>query len=98
MPRWNPIKGPGKFEGELRIIQWVYEEPDEEVGSVDALGWYGRYSGKIKGRGPFHVIVSENSQGFVSGRTFASEKELEKVWDAILDEYDEYYEEDEDED
>jgi hypothetical protein len=98
MPRWNPIKGPGKFEGELRIIQWVYEEPDEEVGSVDALGWYGRYSGKIKGRGPFHVIVSENSQGFVSGRTFTSVEELDKVWDAIQDEYDEYYEEDEDED
>jgi hypothetical protein len=36
---------PGKFEGELQITEYLYEAlegaADEEVGSVEEMGWYG---------------------------------------------------------
>lgn len=52
----NPIKGPGKFEGETYAARYAYENVDQSIGSVDELGWYGVFTGKIKGRGPFHII------------------------------------------
>ena len=89
----NPIKGLGKFEGGTYATRFAYDNPDDEIGSVDELGWYGKFSGKIKGRGPFHIIVNEDSQGFVSGEMFKSEKELNKAWREIEKEYETYYNE-----
>lgn len=88
----NPIKGPGKFEGETYAARFAYENPDDEIGSSDELGWFGRFSGKIKGRGPFHIIVSEDSNGFVHAEFFDSEKELNDAWAEIESEYEKYYE------
>lgn len=92
MNRANPIKGPGKFEGETYVAKHIYENnfTDAEIGSVDELGWYGRFSGKLKGRGPFHVIVSESSDGFVSGEFFDTEKQMMKAWRGIEQEYENF--------
>ena len=93
----NPIKGPGKFEGENYVTRYVYDVAGDgmldNIGSVDELGWFARFSGKVKGRGPFHVIVSEDSNGFVYGQYFPSEKALEKRWAQIEREYERYYDE-----
>jgi len=89
----NPIKGPGKFEGETYAGKFAFENPDEETGESDALGWYGKFSGKIKGRGPFHIITSEDSQGFVRAEFFDTVAQLEKAWRGIEKEYAEYYSE-----
>jgi len=90
--RHNPIKGPGKFEGELYITRYAHENPDEEIGDVQELNWFGRFSGKVKGRGPFHIITEENSQGFVWGKLYDSEKEMMKAWHEVEREYDQFYE------
>jgi hypothetical protein len=90
--RSNPIKGPGKFEGELYITRYAHENPDEEIGDVQELNWFGRFSGKVKGRGPFHIITEENSQGFVWGKLYDSEKEMMKAWHEVEREYDQFYE------
>lgn len=81
--RRNPIKGPGKFEGETYLAKYAYENPDGDIGSVDELGWYGYLSGKVRGRGPFHIIVSENSQGFVTGEIFDTAAAMAKQWRKI---------------
>jgi len=82
-----PIKGPGKFEGETYAARFAYDNVDGEIGSVDELGWYGRFSGKIKGRGPFHIIVMENSQGFVYADFYDNEEQLEAAWAEIESAY-----------
>lgn len=79
-PFQNPIKGPGKFEGETYAVRYAYENPDEDLGDSETFNWYGRFSGKIKGRGPFYIIVEENSQGFVSGEFFDTEAQLNNAW------------------
>lgn len=95
MSRANQIKGPGKFEGETYAVRWVYDQAGhgflDDVGSVDELGWYAKYSGKIKGRGPFHVIINEDSQGFVSGEFFDTDKQINKAWERIEKEYEDFY-------
>jgi hypothetical protein len=91
MSRRNPIKGPGKFEGETYAARFAYENPDEEMGSVDELGWWGKFSGKIKGKGPFHIIVREDSQGFVYGEFYDTKKELESTWARFEREYEQFY-------
>jgi hypothetical protein len=85
--RKNPIKGRGKFEGETYAAKFAYDYPDDEIGSVDELGWYGKFSGKIKGRGPFHIIVNENSDGFVSGTFYDTPSQLKRAWARIEKEY-----------
>lgn len=91
----NPIKEPGKFEGELYVTRYAHENPDDEIGSVDELNWFGRFSGKVKGRGPFHIITEENSQGFVWGKLYDTEKEMMKAWHEVEREYDQFYEQQE---
>lgn len=89
----NPIKGPGKFEGELHVTRYAHENYDEDIGDVQELGWYGRFSGPIKGRGPFHIIVRENDQGFVYGKLYDSEQQINADWGEIVKEYEKLYEE-----
>ena len=99
--RSNPIKGPGKYEGETYAVRYAHENADEDLGDVEGFGWYGNFSGKIKGRGPFHIITTENNEGFVSGEIFDTQKEMLSNWRRIESEYDEFEEgvdaEDEDE-
>ena len=93
------IKQLGKFEGELYATRAVYDMSMDgmldNIGSADELGWYACYSGPIRGKGPFHVIISEDSQGFVRGEYFDSEETMEKAWSAIEKEYSRHYEESE---
>lgn len=88
--RRNPIKGPGKFEGELYLTRFAYENVDDELGDVQDFGWYGRMSGKVKGRGPFHIIVHEDSQGFVSGDRYDTEAEMMRDWRKLEREYEKF--------
>jgi hypothetical protein len=90
--RRNPIKRPGKYEGELYVTKYAHENDDESIGDVQELGWFGRFSGKIKGRGPFHIITQENDQGFVYGKLYDTEAELNTAWDEIVAEYEKFYE------
>ena len=89
------IRDLGKFECELYATRAVYDMAGDgmltDIGSVDELGWYACYSGTIRGRGPFHVIVSEDSQGFVHGEYFDTEADMEKAWAAIEGEYETLY-------
>lgn len=95
--RRNPIKGPGKFEGETYAARYAHENYDDDIGSVDELGWFGKFSGKIKGRGPFHIIVEETNQGFVYGKIYDTVAEFNKKWRQIEREYEKYYEQNGDE-
>ena len=84
------IKGPGKYEGEQYATRYAHENPDEDLGDVQGFGWYGRFSGKIKGRGPFHIITTEDNNGFVFGNYFDSESALNKEWAEIETAYEEF--------
>lgn len=88
----NPIKGPGKFEGETYAGRYAYENVDEELGDVQDFGWYGNFSGKIKGRGPFHIITREDSQGFVYGEFYDTEKQMRAAWRRLEREYEKFNE------
>ena len=53
------------------LAERLYKEtPDEEAGSVEELGWFGRFNEE-------KVILTEDSQGFDT-----SEK-LQEVWDLL---------------
>ncbi len=86
----------GKFEGELYATKYAYESTldgcSEELGDSETFGWYATFSDKIKGRGPFHIIVSENSQGFVSGTYYDTAEELAAAWQALETKYDQFCE------
>ena len=88
----NPIKGSGKYAGQLYVTRYAHENEDESIGDVQELGWFGRFSGKIKGRGPFHIITQEDNQGFVYGKLFDTEKEMLTHWHKIERAYDKFYE------
>lgn len=88
----NPIKGPGKYEGELYVTRYAHENENESLGDVQDFGWFGRFSGKIKGRGPFHIITQEDSQGFVYGQLFNTEKKMLARWNDIEREYEKFSE------
>lgn len=100
MGKRNPIKGPGKYEGELFLTRRVFEDGsfDDEIGDVENFGWYGLFNGlTIKGQGPFYGIISENNQGFVSGAWYKTEKEMKDKWDEIIQAYDEFMDDEEEE-
>ena len=83
--------GPGKFENcgnHALVSQWVYMGGfDEEIGNSGELGWHARFSGTIKGRGPFHALVSEDNNGFVSVTWYHSEIKLNRAWDRVEEAY-----------
>lgn len=85
-----PIKGPGKFEGETYATRYAHENYDEDLGDVEGFGWYGNFSGKIKGRGPFHIIVNEDSQGFVYGTHYPTKAAMLEDWRRIEMDYDDF--------
>lgn len=78
---------PGKFEGGLYATTYAYDKAADCLGESDNYGWYGLFSGKIKGRGPFHIIVREDSQGFVSGTYYDTEADLAAAWSDLEADY-----------
>ncbi len=97
--------GPGKFEGNGNyslVAQYLYSlsldnSLDDDLGESESFGWYGKFSGKIKGRGPFYVIVSENSQGFFDATYYDTSKELEEDWTKLEEDWEKFSEEQEEE-
>ena len=84
----------GKFEGELYATKYIYDVTgdgcSDTLGESDGFGWYASFSGKIKGRGPFHAIIGEDSQGFVHGTYYDTAADLALAWDKLETEYDEF--------
>jgi hypothetical protein len=92
------MKAPlGKFESNgnyYHVAQYLYSVTGDggfdEIGSVDELGWYARFDGKIKGRGPFFALLSEHSQGFFDIEWFDDLESLDVAWKGIEEEYENF--------
>ena len=50
--------------------------PDEQAGSVEELGWFGRFNEE-------KVILTEDSQGFVDAEEYDTIEKLNEVWDTL---------------
>lgn len=92
---------PGKFPDELAeaLYQLSLDGPDEEIGSVQEMGWYGLLLGvtpeevgeygeeaveQMEGAQDF--IISEDSQGFVDYESFESSADARYRWEEIANE------------
>lgn len=69
---------------------WLYDQSgngclDDETGSVEWSGWYGRMGRRV---------LVEDSQGFVSSTRFATETAAQECLDAISAEYAEWDDQD----
>lgn len=85
--------GLGKFEAcgnYVLTAGYIYYNIDDQLGESESFGWYGKFAGKIKGRGPFFAIVSEDSQGFVDVTYYDSKKELDEKWVMLEADYEEF--------
>ena len=78
---------PGKFEGNAdeELAERLYDATlegmcDEEIGSSQELGWFGRF---IDRPGPFYYILSEDSNGFFDYNQYDTLPELNKDWEEI---------------
>ena len=69
-----------KFDTPEAEALYLESTPDEEVGSVEDFGWYGLYRAE-------HVILYEDSQGFVTTFTAFDEGD----WAALEVECAEFY-------
>jgi antirestriction protein len=65
------------------------EPPDEEVGSVDELGWYGLVRHEDQ---PGGLILVQDEQGFRKVREAPDDEALDAQWTAIQQEYATFYE------
>lgn len=86
-------KNPGKYEGNSsQLVAQVLDNvigngfADEEIGSVDELNHYALIHGKR-----WSYIVETDNFGFVS-YDIGKREEIEKKWEEIVREYDEFYE------
>lgn len=89
--------GPGKFEAcgnYSKVARWLYNDDGtlDSISSVDELGWFACFEGKIKGRGPFYAIISEDSQGFVEVKWYEVSDSFKKAWAKIEKAYEEFEE------
>jgi len=66
------------------------EQPDEQVGSVDELGWFGlvRHEGR-----PGGMVLRQDEQGFRRVWETDSQQELDNRWAGIGGEYEGFYQE-----
>lgn len=64
------------------------EQPDEETGTVDELGWFGlvRHDGR-----PGGLVLTQDEQGFRHVWETDSDDELDQRWSEITDEYERFY-------
>lgn len=64
------------------------EPPEEEVGSVDELGWFGlvRHEGR-----PGGLVLCQDEQGFRHVFEIDSDQELQQRWSTISGEYERFY-------
>lgn len=70
----------GKFDSEETEFYYnitLDGGADEEIGSVDGFGWYGRVG---------NFILSEDSQGFVDGTKYDTDEEAKQVFATIVTE------------
>ncbi len=59
------------------LAERLYKEtPEEEAGSTEELGWFGRFNEE-------KVILTEDSQGFVDAEQFDTSEKLNEVWDLL---------------
>ena len=58
-------------------------DPDESIGSVDELGWFGLYEAE-------RTILAHDSDGFVEALTFDTLEETLTAFNTAITEYDEY--------
>jgi len=95
--------GPGKFEGEGNLGEWLYQQTmdgsNDELGDVEGFGWYGLllFSKPVLVREDGEdaytfqaAICSEGNTGFFSAETYDTEEEANDVWAKIEAEYAEF--------
>lgn len=58
-------------------------EQDEQIGSVDELGWFALFRGYL-------AILESDSQGFVAAAQFDNEETLQRAWDETVRQYEDY--------
>lgn len=97
------VKGPGKFEGELLVAEYVYElDADDEL-SNHAGDWSGRYDGLVGDalvemdwltaadrkflRETFGAILRKDGFGFITATWVDTEAEMSLAWAAEIDAY-----------
>jgi len=90
---------PGKFEGELRIAELLYEQGnfDDETGIIQDTGWYGLILDPLSALEGLEltpaearflndlagVILYENDLGFVSATYYHTKDQVNKAWDEV---------------
>ena len=97
-------RGFGKFSNSLE--EFLYHQAgtgaDEEIGSVDELGWFGLLTFKddpliVANDGKREkfvaAIISEDSQGFVDHETYKTMREARAKWEGINRKYSRFYRE-----
>jgi hypothetical protein len=83
---WRVPQNPGKFEGEPILTRILYEFSlngmEDDGVSFDRGDDYALFSGyQISGKGPLiNGILSTNSDGFVSFKTYDTNRELIAAW------------------
>lgn len=89
----------GKFEGETWLTVQVASgegSADEEIGSVDAIGWYALFTNFEASDGSKrHGILSEDSNGFMSFAESDTAEDAQAEFSQIVDEYNRFDEEQE---
>jgi len=86
--RWRPDSPTDELARE-RLDELFTEIPDEEVGSVRDIGWFGLL--KHAGR-PGGVVLSQNGYGFRDLWEIDSDQELTARWEELQREYDAFTE------
>lgn len=76
-----------KFDS--RLAENLYEDSleggaDDDIGSVDELGWFGLFEEE-------KAILSEDGQGFVYLNEYGDQEALDKAWNEIIDQYNQYW-------
>lgn len=94
---WAPYGHPGKFEGEPIATELLYDASmesgeDEQLGESDGFGWFALFDGIELGKDneKVYAILSENSQGFVSGEYFDTRAQLLRAWKTLERDYEDY--------
>lgn len=80
------LSAPQQAEAELDAL--FGEQPDEETGDVQELGWFGlvRHEGR-----PGGLVLTQDEQGFRYIWETDSDSELQARWATVNDEYERFY-------